>query len=430
MPNNREWALLIWMAVCIPPGIALSLALPQLRGTVLTLLKTLVHPKIVTPALLMAAWMAVSVLVGASLGWWTADLATGTIFWFLGTALVRMFSIDKAVRGGGFLRGVILPIFTIGGAVTLLIKLYTFNLVLEIILLPTSTLLAAASVAAHMDPRLKRAKIVVDFPITLLGFAVLTFAAYSLVTEWRQLATKSELLKLALPVWLIGCLVPFLFLFTLYVVYEGTFAAVDFAAKGGAGRWRVKLAVALQSNARIQEVADFRSPWVEEALNSSGLRQTMGVVKDFRDRRERNRRAKNEQKQRLRRYAGVQGVDDKGRRLDQREFKETEKALQWLATAQMGWYRNRGGRYRDDLLEMLQMSFERDGLPPDHGISLRVAPNGQAWWAWRRTVTGWCLAIGSAGPPPDQWLYDGPEPPTGPPTGIARGGWSLYPKNW
>ncbi len=32
---------------------------------------------------------------------------------------------------------------------------------------------------------------------------------------------------------------------------------------------------------------------------------------------------------------------------------------------------------------------------------------------WRRTVGGWVFAIGAGGPPPDQWEYDGPEPPTG-----------------
>jgi hypothetical protein len=42
---------------------------------------------------------------------------------------------------------------------------------------------------------------------------------------------------------------------------------------------------------------------------------------------------------------------------------------------------------------------------------MKVAKNGKAWYAWRRTVTGWCFAIGAAGPPPDRWEYDGPEPP-------------------
>lgn len=140
--------------------------------------------------------------------------------------------------------------------------------------------------------------------------------------------------------------------------------------------------------------------------------------------------AKAEQLEREReeRYAGSKECDEFGQRLDQREFKETKNALQRLAGMQMGWYRNRGGRYRPDLLEMLST----DGLPEDHGIELSVAPDGQSWWAWRRTVSGWCFAIGATQPPPDQWLFDGPEPPGGFPGQDPAWGepWGLDAENW
>ena len=128
-------------------------------------------------------------------------------------------------------------------------------------------------------------------------------------------------------------------------------------------------------------------------------------------------------------FAGIEGEDEDGRRLDQREFAETRDALQWIATAQMGWFRNHGSRYRSDLFQMLP-PFK--GLPEDHGISLSVSSDGQGWWAWRRTVTGWCFAIGAAAPPSDQWLYDGPEPPTGFPGRDPTWGerWGVDSKNW
>jgi len=46
---------------------------------------------------------------------------------------------------------------------------------------------------------------------------------------------------------------------------------------------------------------------------------------------------------------------------------------------------------------------------------MAVAKSGRSWFAWRRTVTGWCFGIGAAGPPPDHWIYEGPEPPEGSP---------------
>lgn len=79
----------------------------------------------------------------------------------------------------------------------------------------------------------------------------------------------------------------------------------------------------------------------------------------------------------------------------------------------MGWYRNRGGRYRDDILDIVGHDFTRHGLPSDHGITVQVSDDGQRWWAARQAVTGWWFAIGAAEPPPDEWEYDGPEPPAG-----------------
>ena len=78
----------------------------------------------------------------------------------------------------------------------------------------------------------------------------------------------------------------------------------------------------------------------------------------------------------------------------------------------MGHYRKRN-RYDPELLALLGDGFARHGLANEHGIEMKVSEDGQAWFAYRRTVTGWCFAIGAAGPPPDQWEYDGQNPPRG-----------------
>lgn len=47
----------------------------------------------------------------------------------------------------------------------------------------------------------------------------------------------------------------------------------------------------------------------------------------------------------------------------------------------------------------IRSSLTRGGLPQETGITMSVAKDGQAWYAWRRTITGWCFAIGAAGSP-------------------------------
>ena len=69
---------------------------------------------------------------------------------------------------------------------------------------------------------------------------------------------------------------------------------------------------------------------------------------------------------------------------------------------------------------------------PETDVTMKVAPKGKAWYAWRRTVSGWCFAIGSAKAPPDQWRYDGAEPPTGFPGKDSKWGPTAFEQtiNW
>lgn len=128
--------------------------------------------------------------------------------------------------------------------------------------------------------------------------------------------------------------------------------------------------------------------------------------------------------ERAARHAGSDEVDEYGRRHDRREFSETTKALSRLAGNQTGWYRNRGRRYRPELLRISEPQFAQCGLPEDHGIEMLVTEDGRAWWAWRRTPPGLVFAVGAnasvegpafPGDVPMEWRYEGEEPPSGPP---------------
>jgi hypothetical protein len=380
----------------------------------------------------MIGWVAGLVLIAAHIGWWKPQLTTDTGAWFFSTALVLMFNVEKALRQEGFLRQSFLGILKVTAFVEVFINLYVFSLPFELMLLPALTILLMLSVVAGTEERLSRVKTLVDGVVALIGFALFAYVTLQIMTNWQDFDTTGALLEFALPAWLTIGIIPFIYLVGLYMAYDGAFRFIDGATSERDRRCRAKLALALRLHVRIQDIAAFRFYWIHQAVNATTFGDASRAVKEFKTLRERKERTRIEAQHRLRQYAGVDGYDENGLRLDQCEFKETKDALRTLAAAQMGWYRNRGGRYRYELLDILQLSLEHDGLPPDNGISLHVADDGQSWWAYRRTITGWCFAIGAAAPPPDQWLYDGAEPPTGPPgeDGACGEGWGVDAKNW
>ncbi len=217
--------------------------------------------------------------------------------------------------------------------------------------------------------------------------------------------------ELALPVLLALGVLLVAYGLRLWLAYAEAFRLMKAASTRGRVPWRVKLAMLVTFHVRLGAVREFGREWPRVLLPTRGFRHIRRVLlaqqADLRAAAAARKRRDDD----LHRYAGVTGTDAQGRRLDRREFQETMEALTWLSTSQMGRY-GIVGRYDRRVLDEFPSSW-LDGLPDDQRITIEVGQTGESWFAWRRTVTGWCFAIGAASPPVDQWYYDGPEPPSG-----------------
>lgn len=427
MPNARQLATVIWFGLII----LFLFWYPKSRSSMRRVVSSLAQPQVAVAIGALLTYVGVLVFGGWRLHWWTIDLTTDTVFWWVGSALVLFFNIDRVSKTERFFRRTVLGSVGATALAEFFVNdLFVFSLPVELILLPVLSLLVMTSVVAAHVERGADAKRLVDGLLALIGLGLAGYVASGLIVDWDVIDKVHALRTFALPIWLTLGILPFIYLVSLYFNYETAFTWIDSRAEHGS-RWRAKLALVLRLHGRTREVGAFTMYWGREIASASSFRDAWLVAGAFLDSKRADQRQESEREDRLAQYAGVEGEDEEGRRLDQREFEETREALQALATAQMGWYRNRGGRYRAELLEVLAPRFERAGLQTDHGIQLRVADDGQAWWAWRRTVTGWCFAIGAAGPPPDEWLFDGANPPDGFP-GKDEGWsqWGVGAENW
>ena len=410
MLNNRELAALIWVS----PFFLWAVSNQSVRVAVV---KAFLKPQNLLSLAAMSVWVGLELWVGLWLALWSPALAKGTILWTLGSAAVLLFNctqLDSVGDDQHFFRRTILATVCVAAFVEFFVNLYVMSLPRELILQVVVAVPSLMVVMAGQKAEYKSAKVFCEWVLAAIGFAVFAFSAQQMYLGWRQIEAQELVVDFALPVWLTVGFVPFLYVFSIYVAYDAVFRRVSRQNTGRWSRWRSRLAVLSVLHFRAGAVRQLARYWhftrkLGEAQTFSAAR---GAVAEFLDTLNREEQAKIDEQERLRCYSGSQELDDEGRRLDRREFAETIRALHWLATCQMGWHRNRG-RYRRDLLRVLGDDFTRHGLPKESGITLHVAPNGQSWYAWRRTVTGWCFAIGAAGPPPDQWTYDGPGPPTG-----------------
>ena len=406
--NNRELASLIWLAV----AAAWVLSRRDLRSGIAGILKSLANPFLLLPLLGMLGWIALEIWVGEKLALWNTSLVSNTVVWTVGTALVLYFHVNKAAEDPLFFRKTAKSALAASVFVEFFINLFVFGLLAELLLQFVLTVLVMSDAFNGEKPEFRRGKQVLDALLVGIGFLFLGYTIVQFYAQWMELDRQALFLKFALPAWLTIGVLPFIYALSLYFVYDSALRGVNWATSDWRGRWRTRFVLVRDFRLRRNELRSFTWMWIKRAAVAPDVSGARAVVQQFRDEQRAAEQAKRDAEERLRRFAGSNKTDTEGRRLDRREFKETTEALRFLATWQMGWYR--GGRYhREKLLSVVGHDFTRCGLPRDHGIAVRVAKDGQAWYAWRRTVTGWWFAIGSAGPPPDQWEFDGPEAPNG-----------------
>lgn len=408
MLTDRELASLI-----IVGGIALLvISRREGRAGIRSVLGGFLTPKVAVPFLAYAAYIAM--VVGTFGKWsqlWEPRLLKDTAIWFVASGAVLFFTFGDAAKPG-FVAARIRGALRASVFVEFYINLVSFSLPWELALQVTASVLSVFGIVAAHDPKTRIVARTSTRLLATLGAALLLLTGRQVIQQIAAFDIVGIARDFLLPFWLTMVSVPFIYLLALWAHYETAFLRIDFAGPDQKAHRRAKLALLAGLGLRNPDVAQFGGAWQNELVDSPTWRAALTKVREYRRWRAAAEAARQKAADDLVTYEGVAGTDERGRQLDRREFPETIKALQSLSTAHMGWYRNApGGRYKTKVADFIS-AFTR-GLPDDHGIHMHVRKDRQAWYAWRRTVTGWVLATGAAGPPSDQRFYDGPEPPTG-----------------
>ncbi|MDE0613413.1 MAG: hypothetical protein OXI32_03260 [bacterium] len=382
-----------------------------LAGSVRGLLSEAAYKEILGPVAAYLCWLAAALAAADAVGLWDRRLATAAAFWLLFSGLGLFGAGIDAAKTEGAITGAFKRL--VGAAVVFefVANLASFSLFVEI---PAQILaVPCGAVAAWGSARRehRRAGRLASGYLSFLGLAALGWGVARLVLDWKA-ADKGLLWReLVMPLWLAPAALTFMALLALYLVYDTVFTVMASDSAVGLS-WRHRLAVLSRCGLRLR-AARAMPPAADWLANDPGFRSTRKwagrVVRKDRDRRV----VEAAKEQRLVDNAGAVGADSDGRQLDRREHAETVKALEWLYTCQLGHYRRGGGRYSAAVEAIIDRLSEQYGLPSPNNVELRVSGDGQRWYAARQTVTGHWFAIGAAGPPPDQWFYDGPIAPAG-----------------
>ncbi|HSK91294.1 MAG TPA: hypothetical protein VK875_08270 [Euzebyales bacterium] len=390
--NNREVASLIWLGV-IAAGL-----LVRHRGATASACRDLMRAfrPVAVHFALYAIWIGAVTYVGARLGLWDRTLLKDTVLWTLLSGLGLLASTTDAMQRDDWFRRTMIASVGATAVLEFVANAKSFPLLVEVLLQPVVFFATVLPVVAR-DPEHRAIRSLAGWILALTGFVALGWTVLAAVDLWAVIDHRQLLREAVLPVWLTVGAVGFLYPFTLCMSYEQLLKQMRWRANGRPVL-RQQLAVLVSVGPRLSVVRELQRAANRDVVDAEGFRAALQAIRHVRREQRADREAERAAAQRLINNAGVDGWDDDGKRLDQREFEETRKALHWLATCHMGHYRH-DDRYRHDLLPIVEPHFVRDGLPEEHGIVMTVAGDGQLWYAYRKTASGWHFAIGAAGPP-------------------------------
>ena len=310
-----------------------------------------------------------------------------------------------------------------------LVNLESFALWVEIPAQVLAFLFTGVAVMTAQDTKHAAVAKLANAYLVSYVLSALVWAGWHLVNHWSHADQGALFREFFLPIWLTPVALIFVYGFAVVAAYESVFKRMRIMRKEG-GLAKQRLAMMLRAGGSLGTLRLLSGVGAQRLARTNGFREAWNKVGRIRlDIRTQIEAAAAER--RLVENAGRSGVDESGQQLDQREHDATRQSLRWLAICHMGHYRNEK-KYRKDLLPLVESGFERYGLSQPHGITMHINGDGQRWYAERQTVTGRWFAIGAAGPPPDEWLFDGSEKPEGFPAEPEWDQWGggVHSTNW
>lgn len=223
--NNREIALLVWMAL----AFGLPMLIPSVRQAFGEVGRAFLQPVILGCIAAAGAYTAACVALLAAVDLWDIPNLKTTIVWFISFTIVAMM---ETTRAGESLRR--LPILAketiaVTALVVFIAETYPFPLWGELLFIPSVVLVSLCAEIAQRKPDTARTVPIFTSLQAALGFWALGYAVWQAAADPAGFATVENLREFLVPILLSLMFLPFLFLLTLFSTYQTAAVRVHFA---------------------------------------------------------------------------------------------------------------------------------------------------------------------------------------------------------
>lgn len=226
--DNRDIAAIFWLIVIF--SYLFFTAKPYQECY--NLIKIIYQTQLFTITLLSIIYFQILLILLFNLGLWNITLFKDSIYWYLGFFIVNVYNSTKISSNPEILKGFITKNLKFIVLFEFFTNFYNLDLWLELILVPILSLLGIMLAFVEVNPdRIQNTKIartILSIPILVI-VSICFFNSVSIVfDQMNTFLSLMTLKKLLLPIILIIWSIPFLYLLSLYSLYESFFIRLKY----------------------------------------------------------------------------------------------------------------------------------------------------------------------------------------------------------
>lgn len=222
--NNREISILAWGIFFLIFIIFYSIKNQALRESLKQLLLAFLNIKIIFPIVIMILYVIGIVTILFFLGIWDDSQLKNTLFWFFIFCFSSLFRLKEIKEKSSFFyKKIIKDSLKLVAILQFIINFHSYNLILELLIIPLITLLTILSYLANNDKKTQNLKKVIDCILSILFFIFLINFIFSTIQDYSSFFNTKSFQDFFTPILLTLLYFPFLWSFVLWTTYEENF---------------------------------------------------------------------------------------------------------------------------------------------------------------------------------------------------------------
>lgn len=278
--STREVAVIIYTVLFV----IICLFDKKIRSSLLTLLKTALTTKLVNATLIFLIYASIFVFIFTFIPIWKWIYLKDIVIWVIFAGIPLCFKSITVNIGNGYFRDIIRDQLKFLVVVEFIISSFTFNLVVELILVLVTTFITIIDLIAGAKKEYKNAKKLTTSALAVIGILIFIFTLKNIIKSQNSIIVTDMLVSFLIPIVYMFLFIPAAYLFAIYAKYESLFIRMSFKEPNNrkarrCHRWEVIKACKLS----YRKIDIFNQKYMVKMFVSMSDDSFHSLISDFRE---------------------------------------------------------------------------------------------------------------------------------------------------